>query len=281
MSVKIIDCVIYNGDPILELRLEYLYEHVDRFVIIEACQTHSGKKKDTIHFYDQMEKFKKYGPKIDILILDTFPKMPENWIDTQLITHYITKGSEESWFREQYQRNYIKEHLDYTYSGNRKYIAMIADCDEIPRAETISILRNNYEKLSTFHKLEMDFFYYNFNWKKGKIWAFPFVLNDKAVKEATHTLSTMRLLDAPRVYSAGWHLSYFLDLQGIKTKLESFDHREYDNADFKSNEHIRKCILDGKDLFSRQFEDLIPNETSTLPDLFQEYNKLLLESQIN
>ena len=40
------DYIIYNGEPILEFRLEYLYHYVDRFVIVESIYTHSGNKKD-------------------------------------------------------------------------------------------------------------------------------------------------------------------------------------------------------------------------------------------
>ena len=43
----IIDCfTFYNELDLLELRLEELDEHVDKFVIVEATTTHSGKDKD-------------------------------------------------------------------------------------------------------------------------------------------------------------------------------------------------------------------------------------------
>ena len=40
------DYVIYNGEPIIEFRLKYLNDCVDRFIIVESIYTHSGIKKD-------------------------------------------------------------------------------------------------------------------------------------------------------------------------------------------------------------------------------------------
>ena len=41
------DYVIYNGEPIIEFRLKYLNDCVDRFIIVESIYTHSGNKKKT------------------------------------------------------------------------------------------------------------------------------------------------------------------------------------------------------------------------------------------
>ena len=39
------DYVIYNGEPIIEFRLKYLNNYVDKFIIVESIYTHSGNKK--------------------------------------------------------------------------------------------------------------------------------------------------------------------------------------------------------------------------------------------
>ena len=45
--MNIIDCFLYNNeDLILELRLNLLDKHVDKFVIIEAKHNHSGIIKE-------------------------------------------------------------------------------------------------------------------------------------------------------------------------------------------------------------------------------------------
>ena len=44
------DYIIYNGEPIIEFRLKYLNDYVDRFIIVESMYTHSGIIKDDIYF---------------------------------------------------------------------------------------------------------------------------------------------------------------------------------------------------------------------------------------
>lgn len=45
--MKIFDCFMYmNEDVVLDLRLNYLNEYVDYFVIVESTYFHNGKKKN-------------------------------------------------------------------------------------------------------------------------------------------------------------------------------------------------------------------------------------------
>jgi hypothetical protein len=44
------DYVIYNGEPIIEFRLKYLNNYVDKFIIVESIFTFSGNKKDEFLF---------------------------------------------------------------------------------------------------------------------------------------------------------------------------------------------------------------------------------------
>ena len=47
--MRLYDCFIYlNEDHILDLRLNVLNEHVDKFIIAEATRDHSVKKKNYI-----------------------------------------------------------------------------------------------------------------------------------------------------------------------------------------------------------------------------------------
>ena len=45
----IFDYVLYNGEPIMEFRLKYLNNYVDRFIIVESIYTFSGNKKDELY----------------------------------------------------------------------------------------------------------------------------------------------------------------------------------------------------------------------------------------
>ena len=56
----ILDCfTFFNELDLLEGRLEYLYNSVDYFILVESNLTHSGKAKPMI-FIQNIERFKKY-----------------------------------------------------------------------------------------------------------------------------------------------------------------------------------------------------------------------------
>ena len=60
----IADCfMFFNEFDILEGRLEYLYDVVDRFVIVESNRSHSCKTKP-LYLKENMSRYKKYKDKI-------------------------------------------------------------------------------------------------------------------------------------------------------------------------------------------------------------------------
>ena len=69
---KIIECTLFFQEvDLLKIRLEYLYEEVDYFIILESAQTFSGKKKDFV-YEKNIEKFSKYQDKIIYYKLEEF-----------------------------------------------------------------------------------------------------------------------------------------------------------------------------------------------------------------
>ena len=61
----------FNEDLVLDVRLNELNPHIDKFIIIESNFTHSGEKKN---FNFDIENFKKFENKIIYLKLDQKPK---------------------------------------------------------------------------------------------------------------------------------------------------------------------------------------------------------------
>ena len=71
-NMKIFDCfMFYDEEMILDFRLNYLNEYVDKFVIIESSFTHSGKKRDLVFDIKKYSKFKK---KISYIVMNEEPK---------------------------------------------------------------------------------------------------------------------------------------------------------------------------------------------------------------
>ena len=51
---------------------------------------------------------------------------------------------------------------------------------------------------------------------------------------------------------AGWSFSSFGGVNRVREKLEAFGHVEYNIEEYKNEEHVRKCIQTGSDLFNRK-----------------------------
>jgi beta-1,4-mannosyl-glycoprotein beta-1,4-N-acetylglucosaminyltransferase len=266
--MKLVDVFPYNGELIAELRLEYLSTVVDKFVLVEARHTHSGVRKEELFVEKNAPFFKKYN--VEIVVIEEFPVMPDDWRPPN--TQFMTSGSHESWFREQYQRQAGIDRALLTTEG--PFVLICGDVDEIPRRE-VSNLKNMYDRLKEPVYLEMRMHYYNFNWVKQYNWHHAFAISDVGLKEVD--VNEVRLRTDKKVFvnDAGWHLSYFGSIADMVRKLESFAHREFDRSEYKSKERVFWCIAYGKDLFDRETEHMVLRQTDDLPEGWQAYQKRL------
>jgi hypothetical protein len=274
-QIPIIDTFSFNGEPIVELRLKYLYKHVDEIIIVEACETHAGTVKEGLYIDKHALIFRPYLAKIKFLVIDKFPDMPERWVEQQG-SDYMTTGSHDAWFRERYQRDYAQEYIKAKYKNDR-YIAMVCDVDEIPSVKTVQSLRSNYFGLTHPLRFEMKFFYYNFSWVKKFMWYHAYCINDLGASRQTFSQMRTAIAQHMCIRDAGWHASYFFNTQGLRRKLESFAHRECDVADHKKNDYLDYCIRFGKDVSARgEGEDLVDHDVSMLPKEFQDFQRNLM-----
>lgn len=113
---KIYDCfTFYNEIDLLEIRLNEMYDIVEKFIIIEADKTHTGNAKESFYL-NNINRFEKFSNKIIHKIIN-LPKL-------------------SPWDCEQYQRQYIYDILiELTPSADD--IIIISDADEIPHAKSI------------------------------------------------------------------------------------------------------------------------------------------------
>jgi beta-1,4-mannosyl-glycoprotein beta-1,4-N-acetylglucosaminyltransferase len=74
----VIDSFPFNGEAIVELRLQILSPYVQRFYVIEARMTHAGQPKDALFSESPKwrEIFGRYGDRISVVIVDEFPPAP-------------------------------------------------------------------------------------------------------------------------------------------------------------------------------------------------------------
>lgn len=108
----IYDCfTFFNELDLLEIRLNILKDVVDKFVLVEAGETHTGKPKP-FYFKANEERFGAFKDKIIYVGIDKFP------------------AGHDAWWNENYQRNMILEGLKYAKPDD---VIMISDLDEIPK----------------------------------------------------------------------------------------------------------------------------------------------------
>ena len=233
--MKIYDCFMYfDEDIVLDVRLNFLNEFVDQFVIIESEYNHRGEKRVPLF---KIDKFKKYKDKIKYILINDIPPGIEiiNKEDEDVYRKSIFNASK----RENFQRNQILKGLT---EANEEDWIIISDLDEIPNLSKIN-LKNTKDKLIFFNQHMM---YYKFNLKLNDyIWVgskackmknlqSPQWIRD--IKNKNYGWWRIDIFFSNRKYNnilfveeGGWHFSYLKNPKGIEKKLKSYLHHiDYD-----------------------------------------------------
>jgi hypothetical protein len=269
MTPKIIDAFPYNGDELLQYRLEYLYDVVDLFVIVEAGETFSGAWKDRFFIDAAIPHLYKYMDKIVFVKQDRLPPRPD-WYT------YSSNNNPDDWWRELAQRELSKNAIKQ-YVGDHPYLVIVGDVDEIPDKRMFENVDALYQMASQ-HPIFMlqDFYYYNFDWIKADKWGQAYIISDKLVDQQPFSFWKVFGGD-PRWQRVigGWHFSYFMSKANIKRKLESIGHTEVNQQAFKTDEWIKTCLTTGKDLFNRPNQDCLKSNHEYLPEGWKQVQTML------
>ncbi len=131
--MNIYDCIIYyDEDLILDLRFNLLNKYVTKFVVVESCYTHSGKKRD-LKF--DIKKFLKFKNKIIYIPVSTLPKNIEEIKISDSEHQKNAKILTNALKRENYHRNQIEVALKDCGEND---LIIISDADEIPNLENFT-----------------------------------------------------------------------------------------------------------------------------------------------
>jgi len=256
--MKIYDCFMYmNEDIILDLRLNYLNNYIDKFVIVESLKFHSGKKKN-LSF--NINKFSKFKEKIIYLVLEQEPYDIETINDNDNIEVKNSKHILNGMRRDFNQRNYILEGLK---ESNDNDIILISDIDEIPKLSALDV--RSIENNLIFFKQKMFYYKLNLcskktNWfgtracKKKKLLSPQWLRN---IKSKPYPLWRLDVLFSKNKYTnvkiiedGGWHFSYLNSPEEIENKLKNYAHyREYE-LDPLGVEKIKERILNKTSVYN-------------------------------
>lgn len=222
----------FNEYDMLEARLEYYYNFVDKFVISECDHTHAGNYKG-FNFEKEIKRYEKYLDKIDYLKLSIDPK------DYDFTKPKTTNYSAGNWVLEKQQRNHILDGLK-----NEEDFVMISDVDEVCIIDSI---KEGIEKFNKFSNdlyavsSNQEMFWYSFKTKEPNFWPGSVLTKVRFARQFSPEFFRERRWNLPRVMK-GYHMTYFMDIEKMKYKIENFAHQELNQEEFTEIEKIKERI---------------------------------------
>ncbi len=268
--MKIIDCFSYfDEDLILKIRLDTLYDYVDKFVICEATLDHAGNKKK-LNF--KIENFKKYKNKIEYIVIDDLPK--------------IVKKFKKNWHtahaRDQFQRNSLVRGIQDCDPND---LIMISDLDEIPNPLKISEFKEN-NKYACFVQSNFLLKFNLLNVSEPR-WYGTRMCRKKDLK-SPQWLREIKSKKLPfyKFYKSqfdlfiedgGWHFSSVKSVDDIYKKLNSYAEQQWNNDKFKNIEVIKRKIDQKKDLFDRDYNFKVLKIDKIFPQYIIDNQKNLVD----
>lgn len=247
------DCFqFFNEVDLVQLRLAYLNPIVDRFVIVEASETHSGLPKPLL-FEENISKFSEWKDKIIYLPMD-FPAFPMKPME-----------------RDFYQRSYLSAGLCDCVDGD---LVIVSDLDEIPTREAVIQAIDNLKEGVVACQQKIYYFFLN-RLDISREWIGTAFVPFKTIRENSLTVDSIRQivrwglrrdLFKGVIPNAGWHFSWLGKPEDIKYKLESYAHQE-DNTKERSIDFIKGVISSDKDLLRVGVKHIISPVDSSFPDV--------------
>ena len=279
----------YNEFELLEIKLEELWDVVDFFVISESTTTHTGIEKP-LNLAENMGRFDKYKEKIIYQTISNLrSENTESKFDIPNSRHdavvaEINRIAPWDTCTSYYSRDiYEKESLIVPLLDRCKNsdIIILGDCDEIPNANILKNLVNNFDQEQIYH-LAHDSYWYYFNLKKqDEKWYGNIVLSYENYLK--NSFCNMRQHKAGVfVQNAGWHFSY-MPVSRIKNKMKAITHQDLMTEKVKSevDHSVNDAITLNRDIYGRpaKFEKVSINHLSHpkyLVDNLEKYVEFIL-----
>ena len=238
---RMIAAFVFNDEfDMLRVHLDEMYDIVDTFVIAESTRTFQGEMKKLHLTNANMSWLEAVRSKIRIVVVDDMPACNKTL----------------AWPCEYHQRNALARGLLREVKDDD--IVIISDVDEIIRRDVATNLKFCDVPLPSV--AETSFYYYSAHWKKRYNWNHPNIVRGQDIIQGI-TIEQIRQAvkrkgnqwvhrSRSMLRDAGWHFSYFMKVNEIVRKINSFSHTEY--RSFAENPmQILSSVCTGTDLFSR------------------------------
>ena len=241
----IVDAFTYfNEKELVELRVKYLNDLVDHFLIVEADVTHTGKEKKWNFPEILNSSLKKFANKIHYHQMKVDLKKAE----AEKSPRYKGATLGRSWKIESMQRNFIK---DSCKEFSPKDIIIMSDMDEIPSRDKISFIKSCDFEIIAPVAFSQALFHLDCHYLYDEQWIGSVVITKKLIDKYEPQIFRDLRTRISTFNEAGWSFSSFGGPKRVGEKLEAFCHEEYNKEIYKNEIHINKCIETGEDLFNR------------------------------
>tara|TARA_R110002020_G_scaffold65002_1_gene171981 strand:- start:365 stop:1309 length:945 start_codon:yes stop_codon:yes gene_type:complete len=276
-NMTVYDCTLFwNENDLYELRLNQHWEFVDKFIVVEAGETHTGNKKS---FNFDHKRFEKYKSKIIYAKFNSFQeeiqKYPE-LLDNHSVYDRSPNGQyTEDWIRDHFQGNYPVKVLK-DVGAEDDDIVYISALDEILNDQAFTkgkdFLLNNKDlhPLKVGNKTALDVNHQPILMRPSfgfmlDMYVFKFNLFCKSlgVAEMTQfsflkkllpsTIRSIGLYTHPNMENAGWHFSWLDDEEGKKVlqKQKNWAH----SRDVLPNQKVKYTHTNIDEALERLFID--------------------------
>lgn len=208
------DCFMFNGEfELAQIRFSELWDHVEKFVVVEAAETFTGQPKPLM-FLENAGLFDAFREKIVHVPVESFPAYCEH-----------------PWARDFYQRDALVRGLDGLAADDD--FVLIADADELWRWD---VVRRFAGELATLRmRLSKNFLNYQAigtgraNRDTAAIARYRYVRESGASAVRFNLARIQRKRHGFWLDDAGWHFHAIGDERFIQYKFSSYAHREHHN----------------------------------------------------
>lgn len=285
---KIFDSFIFfNELDLLEIRLNILKDVVDYFVLTESPYTVSGNEKP-LYYLENKDRF---GSMNDKIIHNITEEIPNDYHSEKYLVKnpYYTNYSDYCSAAQdklinipiRFQRAVYNR--DSSIQGVLKAgakpddIILTSDADEIVNPLVIESISEWFDPNNIYFCFQRAF-YYKLNNLFEDDWKGTRITTLKKLEE--YSIDLLRQPDVINksfgIENAGWHWSFFGDIENMRQKLNAYEHQE--NNTEENQNLLESRIVSTKDPFGRSQWDpqIIP-----IDETFPEYIRQNQEKYFN
>lgn len=232
--MTVYDCTMFlNENDLFEIRLHQHWNFVDKFIVIEAGETHTGVKK-SLNF--DHERFKEFSEKIHYVSFQSFEeeisKYP-NLIDNSIINAVGPAHNKTDWTRDHFQFNYMFKVLQ-ELNANDDDVIYFSCLDEIIKESAfdkcIDLINETpwIQDINPVLSFSLNLYAYKINlmhrhWTQHHAGNLTTFYNFKKFLPAT---IRQKIRTHALISDAGWHFTFLDNTEGEKVlvKQKSWAH---------------------------------------------------------